>query len=226
MAMLFLGGALKRKEKLSGRLSDVLSYLYLASAVLKRYQDDGQPAADLPLVQWACQDAFYNMQRALDGLISNFPNRAMALMLRVLVFPLGRRCRAPSDALGQDVAQLLLVPSDTRDRLTAGMYLPDAEHEPLREIEDALVKVIAAEGVEQKLKHAVKKGILHAGSDEVMLNTALNVGVIDEQEQQLYRDAAEARQRVIRVDDFAADLMSRSETRDAADSDAALGLPG
>src|SRR5690606_35212380 len=109
-------------ERLSARLGDTLSYMYIASSVLKRSEDDGRPAEDLQLVHWAARDMIYRLQEQLHGLLRNFPNRFVAGVLRVLVFPTGRRYSAPSDACGNAVAELLSTPSGTRKRLTAGIY--------------------------------------------------------------------------------------------------------
>ncbi|MFZ2301618.1 MAG: acyl-CoA dehydrogenase [Gallionella sp.] len=126
VAMAALGGTLKRREKISARLGDVLSQMYLCSATLKRFEDDGRPAEDLPLLHWAMQDALYNIQQALSGVIQNFPNALARSMLGALIFPLGLRLSPPSDSLGHEIAALLMQPGVARDRLTAGMYLPKA----------------------------------------------------------------------------------------------------
>ena len=124
LAMAALGGSLKRREKISARLGDVLSMLYLCSAALKRFEDEGRPAEDLPLLHWALQDALYRIQQALGGVIRNFPNAPLRWMLGALIFPLGMRLAPPSDRLGHEVATLLMQPGAARDRLTAGIYLP------------------------------------------------------------------------------------------------------
>ena len=118
-----LGGALKRKEKLSARLGDILSLMYLCSATLRRYEAEGRQAADAPLMHWAIWDAMFKAQGAFEGVISNFPNRVIATLARRIVFPLGRPYVVPSDHLGHQVASLLIEPSATRDRLTAGMFI-------------------------------------------------------------------------------------------------------
>ena len=120
MAMGTLGGELKRKERVSARLGDVLSQLYLASSALKRYQDEGRQQADLPLLHWALQDAMFKAQEAIDELLRNFPNRWIGLALRVIVLPLGRDMKRPSDKLDSQVARLLQTPSATRDRRQRG----------------------------------------------------------------------------------------------------------
>ena len=124
MSMLAMGGALKRKEKISGRLGDVLSMLYLVSATLKRYEDEGRIRADLPLVRWAVRDALYRAQQAIDGILSNFPVKALATLLRWIIFPLGATL-PPAARLAQPrVREIALEPGAARDRLTAGMYVP------------------------------------------------------------------------------------------------------
>jgi acyl-CoA dehydrogenase len=108
VSMLVLGGGLKRREKLSARLGDVLSQMYLCSAVLKRFEDDGRLKEDLPLLHWGMQDGLYRIQVALDGVLQNFPNRIAALMLRAMIFPLGQHRRPPSDQIGHQISSLLL----------------------------------------------------------------------------------------------------------------------
>jgi acyl-CoA dehydrogenase len=138
VSMLILGGSLKRKEKLSARLGDILSMLYLCSATLKRFEDDGRPASDLPLLHWSIQDALYRMQLAFIGLLDNFPVRIAAWKLRFLVFPLGKSFSPPSDELGHEVVKVMMAPGEARDRLTAGIYVPTSANEPLGVLELAL----------------------------------------------------------------------------------------
>ncbi len=178
-----LGGALKRKEKLSARLGDVLSLMYLCSATLKRYEGEGRQEADAPLMHWAMWDAMFKAQAAFEGVISNFPNRLIAAMMRRVVFPLGRPYVVPSDKLGHDVAKLLLEPSATRDRLTAGMYLPAAGDDPVSLIERALAATLVAEPIDAKIRAAVKEGRLDGklpagGGAEMLAARAQSAGVI------------------------------------------------
>src|SRR5207248_5407469 len=135
VSMGVLGGTLKRKEKLSARLGDVLSYLFLCSATLKRFEDEGRQATDAPLMHWAIWDAMFKAQTALEGVISNFPSRLIASLMRRTAFPLGRPYVVPSDTLGHHVARLPTSPSATRDPLPAGMYLPNAEGDVMSTIE-------------------------------------------------------------------------------------------
>lgn len=152
ITLLILGGALKRKESLSARFGDALSYMYLGTAALKRFKDQGEPQADRPLVEWVCRHCLHEIQTALDGVLRNFPNRTLGILLRGVVFPLGRRHSGPDDRLAHQVAGLLLEPSETRDRLTAGMYLNDEPDDVIGSLEDALRKVIAVEPLLKKLR--------------------------------------------------------------------------
>ena len=206
-----LGGALKRKEKLSARLGDVLSLLYLCSATLKRYEVDGRPPDDAPLMHWAIWDAMFNAQNALEGVISNFPNRLVATLMRRVVFPLGRPYVIPSDKLGHEVARLLIEPSATRDRLTAGAYISRDPDDPGNLIERALAATIAAAPVEAKIRAATRDGRLAAtpppgAGIEWPIDKATSAGIITAVEADVLREARELAERVIRVDDFASDL--------------------
>ncbi|MBK5274178.1 MAG: acyl-CoA dehydrogenase [Desulfuromonadales bacterium] len=205
MSMIIIGSGLKRREKLSGRLADILSNLYLVSAAIKQFEDHGRPDDELPLLEWACANSFRAIQLAFEGIFANFPNRPAALLLRLLTFPLGMPAFAPSDRLGHQVAAILLSPSVVRDRLTAGIYTPTDINEPLGRLDDALAKVIAAEAVEKKMRDAVKGKRIAAGSDEQLLQEAVLSGVITAGESEIVAISQDARQEVIRVDDFPAD---------------------
>src|SRR5690606_15700328 len=137
-AMMTLGGELKRQETLSARLGDMLSYLYLGSMVLKHYEDEGQPVEDLPLVEWACRTLLYRTQEQLHGLLRNFPNRFAAALLRIAVFPRGRTYSAPSDALCQRIAELMINPTDARRRLADCAYVTPEPTNPLGLMQEAL----------------------------------------------------------------------------------------
>ena len=203
VSMLVLGGALKRREKISARLGDVLSQLYLCSATLKRFEDEGRQAEDLPLLHWSMQDALYKIQAALDGVLQNFPSRFAALILRALIFPLGKCLIPPSDHLGHQVAALLLQPGAARDRLTDGMYLPDDESSAVGALEAALHSTLACEPLQAKLEEERKTGKLKALEELLRIAEARDKGIISaEQALQLERDYA-LRRMVIMVDDFA-----------------------
>ncbi|NOU01682.1 MAG: acyl-CoA dehydrogenase [Gallionella sp.] len=203
VAMAVMGGALKRREKISARLGDVLSLLYLCSATLKRFEDDGRPPEDLPLLHWAMQDALYNIQQAFAGVMQNFPNFVMRGVLRTLIFPLGQCLTPPSDMLGHQVAVLLMQPGTARDRLTAGMYLPTDEQNPVAALESALTSTLAVESLQAELEAARKAGKLKQREEPSLIAEACEQGIINaEQVVQLERDYA-LRRKVIMVDDFA-----------------------
>ncbi len=201
MAMGTLGGELKRKERVSARLGDVLSQLYLASSALKRYQDEGRQQADLPLLHWALQDALFKAQEAIDELLRNFPNRWIGLALRVIVLPLGRDLKRPSDKLDSQVARLLQVPSATRSRLAEGQYLTREEGNPFGLLEQALDDVLTAEPLFDKVCKAEGSKRPFTQLDKVA-EAGLSLGVINQAEADLLRRAEESRLRTINVDDF------------------------
>lgn len=208
MSMLALGGALKRKEKLSGRLADILSHLYLASACLKKFNDQSRPEDDLPLLHWACEDSLYTIQQSIAELLRNFPIRPAAWILQILIFPYGRVFKQPSDALGQNVANLLLQPSIARNRLTEGIYIPSDTKEPLGRIDAALKKVIIAEPIEKTLNKAIRDGIIQSQTKEEQLEDAVSVNIITNEQASLVKEAMAARRDVITVDDFDSDFKS------------------
>jgi acyl-CoA dehydrogenase len=202
LAMLIVGGALKRKEKLSARLGDILSHLYLASASLKRFEEQGRPEADLPLVQWVCEHALARIQEAMGGVLDNFPNRPIAWFLRRVIFPWGRTYSEPSDTLGHRVADLILQPSEARERLTDGIFKPSDSHEAMGRLIDAFHKVADAERVEEKLIRMARDQRLTARDPEALAAEGVKRGAITLEEADLLQAAALARREAIRVDDF------------------------
>lgn len=212
IAMAVLGGTLKRREKISARLGDVLSQMYLCSATLKRFEDDGRPEADLPLLHWSMQDALYNIQQAFDGVIRNFPNALMRALLRVLIFPAGRCSSPPSDHLGHEVAKMLMHPGKARDRLTSGMFIPSDEQDAVGALEAALASTILCEPLQDKIREARKSGKLNEREELALISEARNTGIIDaDQALQLERDYA-LRRKVIMVDDFTPEQLQSSRS--------------
>ena len=201
-AMLTLGGKLKQKERLSGRLGDVLSQLYIGSAMLKRYEDEGRPGADYPILAWAMHDAIHRIQVALDGVLRNFPIRPVAWVLRALVFPLGLREAAPGDRSGHKVASLLMAPSETRDRLVRGVFYGSGANHWTGYLDRALPKVIAAEPVERKLAKAARAGAFSATAAGAQLDAAVAAGIVTAAERDLVVEARRLAHEIITVDDF------------------------
>jgi acyl-CoA dehydrogenase len=180
----------------------VLSQLYIASAMLKRYEDQGRPAADLPLLAWAFHDSVYKMQNALDGVLRNFPVRPVAWLLRVLVFPLGRREVPPSDRLGRRVAAILCAPHEARDRLGEWTYLTPAPNNTIGRMNALLPEAIAAEPVERKFMKALKGGAITALDHAGQLAQAEAQGALSSEERALLQRVHEATMEFISVDDF------------------------
>jgi acyl-CoA dehydrogenase len=201
VSMLAMGGALKRKEKISGRLGDVLSMMYLVSATLKRYEDMGRIREDLPLLRWSVRDALYQAQRAIDGILSNFPIKALATLLRWTIFPLGAPFRPPLDSRNHECARIALEPGAARDRLTAGMYVPRG-NDATGVLEAALQASVACEPIEKKLREAHKAGQADARA------------VLSAEEYAQWERKEALRKRVIQVDDFPQDFGRAEIVRD------------
>jgi acyl-CoA dehydrogenase len=206
VSMIVLGAGLKRREKLSARLGDILAAMYLVSCTLKRYEDEGRQQADAPLAHWAIWDAMFTAQNAFEGVISNYPNRLVAWALRRVIFPLGRPYVVPSDKLGHEVARLLIENSPTRDRLTSGMFIPRDETDAVGAVEAALAAVADAELVEQKLRAAERAQQLPAGDSAETIDLALRSGILSRGEAEKLTRARQLVERVIRVDDFPQDF--------------------
>ena len=202
VSMFVIGGSLKRKEKLSARLGDVLSLLYLSSCALKFYDQRGRQTDELPFLRWALYDSAFKIQVAMDGVIENFPNRAVAFVLRRLVFPRGLTLIQPSDEMGHDVADLLIQPSAARNRLIAGMYLPKIDTDLLGKLEAAMHAVIAAEPIEAKVRAAKKAGRLTTHGSAAQFEEAMKLSVISETELALWKRARVLHDEVVMVDDF------------------------
>jgi len=200
-ALLTLGGSLKRREFISSRFADALAYLYICSAVLKRFEDERRPKGELPLVHWSCQFCLYQVQQALDGIIKNFPLRPVAWKVRFLVFPLGRHHKLPSDHLSHQLAALLIEPSVTRDSLVEGIYQPGGEDDLVGRLHHAMRLTIQAEPVERRLR---ENDLLYRPDQpyEAWIASLLESGDLKEEEAQLLNQAREAVRTAVMVDDF------------------------
>ena len=202
VAMGVLGGELKRREYISARLGDVLSYLYLGSAVLKRFEDQGRPRDDEPLMQWASDYCLYRMQESFYGLFDNFPSAIVGKALRLVIFPWGRCFKYPSDKLTSKAAAILATPSEARDRLTDGLFVPEDENEAVAQLEKAVELMLGTKDIEKKLYKARKAGQISEVPGEPVYKTALDAGVISKEEAQQMEAMTQAQRNVIMVDDF------------------------
>lgn len=209
--MFVFGGSLKFRERISGRLGDILSQLYLISSVLKRYEDDGRQQEDLPYVYWAIQDALYQAQEAYLGVLDNFPNRTLAVLLRFIAFPLGLPYDKPSDALDGTVARMMQTNGGSRDRLIADMYAPASEQKShvVGELAFQLIPQVNAIGA--RLKPAIQAGTLTPIPQSLIdmqhwATAAAVSGAITEQERQVLQDFARYGDISVQVDDFPQDF--------------------
>ena len=197
MALLTLGGALKRKEMLSARFGDILSELYLLSAALKRWQDEGRQQADFAALEWCMASGFKTIENRFAEILANLPNRFVAVVLKFLVQPFGARVLGPSDRVTHLCAQLVLEPSAARDRLT-----PDLSH-----VDDDRRRGAAGEGVPagHRRRRYRQENARRAPSRR---HEAVKKGVITQAEGDQLAAAHEAVAKVIEVDDFAPEALS------------------
>ncbi|MDR7133710.1 acyl-CoA dehydrogenase [Lysobacter niastensis] len=201
-SMLLLGGKLKFKESLSGRLGDVLSHLYIASAILKRYEDEGRPVSDQPLLAWSFHNSVHKIEIAFSAALRNFPIRPIGWLMWMLVFPWGRRAQAPSDRLGHKTASLLMSPNEARDRLATGIFLTPCANNPAGRINSYLQKVVLAEPVERKFLKALKTKDIEALSFPEQLDEGVREGWITADERKQLEELREMTIDTISVDDF------------------------
>jgi len=212
VAMLTLGGYLKKKESLSARLGDVLSCMYLSSMVLKHYENQGRPEDDLPMVEWACRTLLYKAQEQLHSFLRNFPNRFLAGFMRLFIFPRGQTYHAPSDRLGLDIVEQMLHTSMPRDRLTNGVYRTIEPGNPLGMLQEALVLADAAEPLEKRVRvEGVKTGRVTALDMPGQIQQSLAAGIITETEAAMLRDYDRRVMELIHVDDFTTEEMAAGE---------------
>jgi acyl-CoA dehydrogenase len=200
-----LGGALKRREGISARLGDVLSELYLLSTVFKRYESDGLPVSDLPLVGWNFRTALYNIQNRLDEVLRELPNRPVAWLLRIVAFPWGRWRRPPKQRLMRSAAAIILGDGEARQRLTAGIYVSKDEGDPIGLMEEAFAAALVRDTIEDKLRSAGFQG-RKALSD---LDALVAGGTLSQTEADALKRANALIYRAIMVDDFAPEDLVR-----------------
>ncbi|AKR56991.1 acyl-CoA dehydrogenase [Devosia sp. H5989] len=215
--VVFLGGALKRKQKLSGRMADILSNLYLMSAVLRRYEDEGRIEEDRSVVDAIMADCCAAIETSFGEVFANFPNPFLGWVMRILAFPLGRHAKASSDRVNYRFVRAVLRPGAFRDRLTAGTYVSMDPNDITGVLEDGFLKVTAAEEAEAKFVRAIKKRIVERRLDRDAIIDAVAAGVLTEDEAKLLRAADEATDRAIKVDDFDPDELAPRQLSRAAE---------
>ena len=204
-SMLILGGELKRREMLSARLGDVLSQLYIASAVLKFYEDNGRQQCDLPFVHYSLQRALFEIGRAFDGFFANFPNRFVAGLLRTLVFPFGIGYKMPADDIAIQICEAMSKPGVVRDRLTHLCYIGADENDATGLMESAFIAMYEAQPLMKKIYQAQRNGQLPRKQPlEHTIVQAQDASIITAEEAQQLNRMNELRFSAISVDSFAA----------------------
>nr|WP_087506193.1 acyl-CoA dehydrogenase FadE [Neiella marina] len=222
IAMATLGGSLKRRERVSARLGDMLSELYLCSAALKRYDNDGRPAEDLPLLQWAVEDSLAKLRVALRDLLDNFPVAGVGGLMKAVIMPFGLPSSRQGDKLDHQVAKLAMTPGESRDRLGHMSFLTDCENNPIGTLQTTLNDIIAAEALVAKVSEAKGEKVPFIWLDRIA-EQGLEMGVLSDSEAQLLRRAEVGRMKAINVDDFDSDelvadksTLPQKQTKNAA----------
>ena len=209
IAMGVLGGTLKFKEQLTGRFADALSWMYLGTAVLRRWEAEGKKAEDLPYVTYCMDMAFDNIQKAFDGIFSNFRAPGLNFLFQVVIANwsrLNRFSAPPSDYNTHEVARLIQTPGAQRDRICVGVYIPkDAKKEHLAYLEETFVAVKAAEEMDRRIKRAVREKKLPKVKGQKLYEEALKAGVINQTEFDLLARSEMLRWNAIQVDEFTLD---------------------
>ena len=218
-AMLTLGGALKKRELLSARLGDVLSSIYLASCVLKHFENQGRRATDLPLVEWSVRTLMYQAQEALHAFLRNFPNPWVAAFLRVLIFPRGRTYSSPSDELGGKIVELVTMPGEARERLSERAYTTLEPGNPLGRLEEALALALELAPLEKRLRQAYKEGLIRAEYLGEQIEQAEVAEIVSGDEAARLRDYHDKVFALLAVDDFAPEELGRSGAVDTTQAD-------
>ena len=211
VAMLALGGYLKKKESISARLGDVLSYMYLASMVLKHYEDEGAPPEDLPVIEWSCRELLFQAQEQLHGMLRNFPVRWLATLMRICIFPRGLTYFAPGDRMARTVADLALEAGPTRARLARHIYATVEPGNPVGLLQKALEMADRAEQLEKRVRvEGVKTGRISALDQPGQVNQAEQLALINAEEAMFLRDYDVRLMELINVDDFAPGEFAKS----------------
>ena len=218
VSMLSLQSKLKFMEMLSARMGDLLSNLYLASMVIKHYENDGCPEEDFPIVQWALEYLIHDYQKAFSGIVQNYPNRLLAGLLKVVVFPLGMHFNPPSDELEKKMVAVITQNNATRDRLSAGLYLEDGDNNPLAHVNAVFLESLGLEPLHDKIRQAMKDKVLPKLQGLELVMAAHDVGVISDTEANQLKSFDEHLMSVIHVDDFEEDELIRNAWKDETET--------
>jgi acyl-CoA dehydrogenase len=202
LTVAILGGGLKTKQRITGRLADALSDLYFLCCLLKRFEDDGEPPSDRAILDYCAQNALSRFYASLESVIANFPNPAIAALMRVAVFPLGNHTRPAKDKTVKHIVSLVLEPTATRDRLTREIFVSRDLNDNLGVLEAAFQKVIETEHANRKLERAVRDGSVKRFLGNDFVAEAVQKGVLSQEEGEGLREREKLVAKVIAVDDF------------------------
>lgn len=214
------GGGLKMKEKLTGRFADILSWMYLGTAVLRRFEAEGRPKEDEAFLHWSMQYSFARIQEAFDGIYRHMDVPVFGWFFKgpmlwwSRINPIGSM---PSDKLGSQVARAMQIPGAHRDRLTDGVYLPDPSdmNEPLSVLEHAFRLSVQSETVARKIRDGVKSGRLPKDIPSRLVSKAVEAGVITREEADLVAKTEKARNEAVAVDSFTMEEYKQTAIPDA-----------
>jgi len=208
ISMAVLGGELKRKERLSARLGDVLSYLYLSSTVLKYFEDGGRKESDLPYVEWTIKNNLYQIQKAFNEFFDNFNPAWLGKLLRRIVFPYGSNYKLPDDRLDHKIVKSMFNHNELRDRLTKNIFIGN-ENDPVGRIENAFNKVLETQEIALTLKLAAKqeKFTITREAEQTITN-AVTAGVLTRQQADDYLASEAVRLDAMQVDEYSKDYIA------------------
>ena len=202
VSLTLLGAGLKRKERLSARLGDIMSYLYMACAVLKYYKDTGEKADDEVFVEWSLKYCLYQAQQTMLNLFRNFPNRVFGIKMKLFVFPYGRKFRKPSDKLDARLCEELIANNKTRQWMKDKCYIPNNNNDPIGRVENAFQAVLDASSIKAKISQAIKNGDLPKAHWSTLTKEALDKNIITATENKKLEEMAEKVSAVIQTDEF------------------------
>ncbi|MCB0327151.1 MAG: acyl-CoA dehydrogenase [Bdellovibrionales bacterium] len=213
VAMGVLGGSLKRKEKISGRFADALAWMYLASASIKRFVDEGEKKQHVALMKWSTQYCIYHAEQALIGILQNFPNRFIGWSVQKVIFPFGARYKMPSDKLGAVIAKEMVENTEIRDLLSDSVYIPTHETEGLGFLEKTYQMILQAAPIENKIKQAIKNGSLTAKKGDPLAKLAFDQGMISREEYEFLETLSRLKREAIEVDHFPQGAFDLNQTK-------------
>ena len=202
LSVAILGGGLKTKQHITGRLADALAELYFVCCMLKRFEDDGEPQSDRAILDYCARNALARFYASLSRVIGNFPNPVVAALMRVCVFPLGNNFAPAKDRAVKRVVSLVLEPTAARDRLTREIFISHDPNDTQGVLEAAFVKVIETEEANRKLEHAVRQKTVHRFLGNDFIGEAVQKGVVTPEEGEKLRERERLVAKVIAVDDF------------------------